>query len=84
MKRSDIETIAAGLLAACPGSYPGGGPDTHDGWEMWRACVYEVGKAIAASTRNFSGSKWDELTDPERRKPSDLSAEYVASMKPKG
>lgn len=79
MRASDIEKVAAGLMAACPGSYPGGGPNTRQGWDMWRACVYEIGKAIAGSTRDFRSGRWEELTDPERRKPSELSSDYRAN-----
>lgn len=68
MKASDIDTVARGLRDARPGSYPGGGPDTADGWRMFNAVVHEMGKALAGTCQRWSDHKerFEEIANNEK------------------
>lgn len=67
MNVRDIETVASGLADARPGAYPNGGPDTDEGWKMWHACCYTIGKALAGTTRNWQSARFEALCNEDRK-----------------
>lgn len=83
MRQADIQHVVDGLLDAAPGSYPRGGPNTEDGWKMWRAVEYALSCRIAECTKYFARSRWDEIIDPSKRQKGELQTDYDPGVVPR-